>query len=139
VEEPRAQAPGHGVPGTSAGPALTVPAPSPRVRLARLALDSALAVEGVVAGHAGPHGVGTVEDAGRHLRGVTAAALPGGRYEVGLHLVAAPVPLRPLAERVRERVHRAAARLALEDRLGPVNVAFEDLLDPAEAGPPPPS
>lgn len=135
MHEPRAQETGPGAPGRPPGVAGTNPPPTDRVRLARIALESALAVEGVVAGHPGAHGIGVVQGAGGPLRGVTAAALPGGRYEVGLHLVADPVPLRPLAETVRERIGRAASRGGLADRLGPVHVAFEDLADPVEAAP----
>ena len=54
-------------------------------------------------------------------------ALPGGAYELALYLVAEPVPLHALADRVRERARGAVTEAAPGLRLGPIAVAFEDL------------
>ena len=59
--------------------------------------------------------------------GVVCVALPDGRYQVSIHLVAAMVPLPPLADAVRARVERDAALAGLADRLGRVDVAVEDV------------
>jgi hypothetical protein len=107
---------------------------SPRVALARLALQAALAVPGVVAGDAGPHGLRvTAEPSGGFLVGVSVTAESDGRYAVDLRLVARLAPLMPLGETVRRRVHEGARRLDLADRLGTVNVEFASVIDPFEA------
>jgi hypothetical protein len=108
--------------------------PSERARLARLALDAALGVDGVVSPHTGPGGTRVTSDRGERLPGVTAAALAGGRYSVELHLVTRVVPLHELADRVRSRVVRAASTAGLEDALGPVHVTIEDVVVPGEEG-----
>ncbi|HEV2770526.1 MAG TPA: hypothetical protein VGV40_10115 [Solirubrobacteraceae bacterium] len=81
----------------------------PRTRLERLALDAALAVEGVA---------GAGGDA-------AAAAEPGDRFGVRLRLTARLVPLLPLADAVRDAVARAAGREGLADDLGSVDVRFD--------------
>ena len=63
------------------------------------------------------------------------AALGDGRYQLSVHLVAAMVALRPLADAVRARVERDAAIAGLADRLGPVDVAVEDVQGRTEARP----
>ena len=105
---------------------------SERVRLARLALEAALGVDGVVAGHAGRLGLRMTADRGERLPGVLATALPGGQYGIELHLVAEVVPLPQLAERVRTRVERAAASAGLAAVLGPVGITVEDVIAPSE-------
>ena len=107
---------------------------SDRVRLARLALDAALVVPGVLAAEGGVHGVHVTADppAGR-LRGVSVIAQADGRYAVDLRLVARMVPLVALGEEVRRRVQASAGRRGLADRLGAVNVEFARLLTAAEA------
>ena len=62
------------------------------------------------------------------------AALGDGRYQLSVHLVAAMVALRPLADAVRARVDRDVAIAGLADRLGPVDVAVEDVQVRTEAG-----
>ncbi len=120
--------------------ATTVEPPTDRVRLAEVALAAALKVEGVVSLHASPGG-GSTRGSGRRLDGVSVVAGGDERFDVALHLVTRIVPLHPLAERVRERVSRAAGRSGLGDRLGPVDVRIEDLAEPPvgagmlEAGP----
>lgn len=113
--------------------------PSERSRLARVALEAALAVPGVVRGEAGG-GVPrvTVDPAGR-LVGVAATAQRDGRYALDLRLIAEVVPLLPLADGVRARVQRAAAQAGLAGALGRVDVEFANLLtvEPAPSTPAP--
>ena len=108
-------------------------AASERVRLARLALDAALGVEGVVSSDAGPLGAWVTADGEERLPGVVVTALAGGGYGAELHLVTAVVPLLPLADRVRSEVERAASSAGLADVLGPVGVAIEDVVVPDQA------
>ncbi len=108
--------------------------PSTRGRLARLALDAALGVEGIVIGHSGPGGAHmSVAEDGTAV-GVLAAARPDGRYDVSLALVARPVSLHPLAEEVRRCVGEIASRAGLAEALGQVDVAFEDVLEAPPVG-----
>jgi hypothetical protein len=109
-------------------------AASPRVRLARLALEAALAAPNVVAAEAGLQGMRvTADPAGGVLRGVSVISEGGGRYGVDLCLVACVAPLVPLGDEVRRRVQASAQRNGLADQLGSVNVEFARLLTPAEA------
>lgn len=103
-------------------------APSPRLQLARLSLEAALAVRGVVGAHSGPVALRATVEGRERVAGVVVAAIGGGRFSVELHLVGGLVPLHPLAERVRDRVERAAAKAGLRDALGPVDITFEDVL-----------
>jgi hypothetical protein len=106
---------------------------SPRVRLARLALEAALAVPNVVAAEAGLHGTLVIADpAGGVLRGVSVTADGGGRYAVDLCLVACLAPLVPLGEEVRRRVQASAQRNGLADQLSTVSVEFARVLTLAE-------
>ncbi len=118
-------------------PSLTRPTPpsgdSPRVRLARLALEAALAAPNVVAAEAGLHGMRvTADPPGGVLRGVSVISEGGGRYAVDLCLVACVAPLVPLGEEVRRRVQASAQRNGLADQLGTVSVEFAGVLTPAE-------
>ncbi len=116
---------------------MTVPAPDPvaapsvpasvRVRLAHAAMEAALAVDGVVAGHGGPVGRHATFDRTGPLVGVTAAAAAPDGYDVSLRLVARPVPLHLLAGRVRAAIDRRARRLGLAAQLRAIDVRFEDL------------
>ena len=121
--------------------AAAVGPPTDRVRLAEVALEAALKVDGVVAPRAPIGGSGSTRGSGRRLDGVSVVAGGDERFDVSLHLVTRIVPLHPLADRVRERVSRAAGRSGLGDRLGPVDVRIEDLAEPPvgagmlEAGP----
>jgi hypothetical protein len=109
-------------------------ATSPRVGLARLALDAALALPDVVAGEAGPHGLRvTADESGGLLRGVSVTAEGEGRYAVDLRLVAHVVPLVALAGEIQRRVRARADREGLGDRLGAVNVEFGRLITSEEA------
>lgn len=113
-----------------------VPASSPRSRLARVALHAVMRLDEVGHGVAGPQRVWATIDAGELLRGVVAAARPDGRFDLELHLVAQwPVgPLDELADRARARVQREARRAGLDDVLGAVAVAFEDVREPRAGG-----
>jgi hypothetical protein len=106
--------------------------PSERAQLARLALDAALRVDGVVSSHTGPTGMRVTSDRGERLPGVLVTALPTGEYGVELHLVTDVVPLHELADRVRSRVARAASSAGLAHVLGPVDVTIEDVVIPGE-------
>ena len=113
---------------------MAVLVPSPRARLARVALETALASEGVAAGSAGDSSWWATTDEGELLSGVLAVARRDGRYDVELHLVARwPVPpLHELGERIRERVAGVAAEKGLGESLGSVRISFGDLLEPGE-------
>jgi len=101
---------------------------SARLALARLALEAALGVAGVVSSDPGVLGLRVTDEGGEIVPGVMAAALPDGRYSLDLHLVARLVPLPALAEQVRERVLEAAARATLGERLAEINVYVEDVV-----------
>jgi hypothetical protein len=115
-------------PTAAAPPAPTL---SARQLLARTALSAALAVDGVAGATAGRLRTHVTPAGGELLQGITVAATGDGRFGVDLFLVARPVPLHALAERVRDRVRRAARIAGLDAQLGPVNVAFEDVEEPA--------
>lgn len=104
-----------------------------RVRLAEVAIEAALRVDGVLAPSAPREGTGSTLGSGRRIDGVSVLAGGEERFDVSLHLVTRMVPLQPLADRVRERVTRAAERSGLGDRLGPVGVRIEDLAEPSIA------
>lgn len=110
---------------SSAPPKVTA---SPRVRLARLALETALSVPGVVAGDPGPGRLRVTADGPAELlRGVSVTAEPGGSYAVDLCLIAGLVPLEALADEVRRKVRSKVRRARLTEQLGPVNVEFVGL------------
>jgi hypothetical protein len=100
---------------------------SVRLRLAAVARAAALATRGVVGLDSGRAGMRMTAGAGLRVDGVVCVAQPDGRYQVTVHLVAALVPLRALADAVRARVDREAATARLADRLGPVDVVVEDI------------
>jgi hypothetical protein len=90
----------------------------------------------VESGTDGPLKLWVTVDQGQRHPGVLAAVLPDGRHQVSLHLVVAPVPLHPLADDIRAQIDADAAAAGLSDRLGPVDVAFEDLAEsPQPEGP----
>lgn len=110
------------------GQPLAPVAPSPRARLAAVALEAALSVEGAVAGHAGPLGVYVTPGPGGPLTGVVAAARPDGRFDLEIHLVAQPVALQGLARRVRALVAERAISAGLDPMLGAIDVGIEDVV-----------
>jgi hypothetical protein len=105
-------------------------AASPRAELARVALEAAVGVQGVVAGNAGPAGQYVTDYGGVRLAGVVAAAQGAGRFSVDLFLTAELVPLRELAERLPAVVAEAATKAQLGNRLGSVTVSFLDVEHP---------
>jgi hypothetical protein len=107
-------------------------ASSARSRLARSALEAARSLPQVAGGVRGAQGVWATAEAGGLLEGVTAVARVDGRYDIELHLIAQwPIgSLYTLADEVRGRVARAAAREGLADAIGDVTVSFEDVREP---------
>jgi hypothetical protein len=98
---------------------------SVRVRVARAALQAALAMPDVLGSDAGPsRGRVTADPDSGPLIGVLVTAQSDGRYAVDLSLVADMVPLPALAEEVRARVRKRLDGEQLGDVLGAVNVEF---------------
>jgi hypothetical protein len=118
-------------PGSGAGLVGT-----PRSRLARVALEAATGLPEVATGVRGRQRVWATADAGEILEGVVATARPDARFDIELHLVAQwPFgSLFALADQVRARVGRAAARVDLDGLLGQITVAFEDVHDATNRG-----
>jgi hypothetical protein len=108
---------------------------STRQRLARIALSAALAVDGVVAGSAGPLQTHVTAAGPELLQGISVVAQAEDRYRVSLLVSCRPVALRPLAERIRAQVHQAAQAAGLGDRLGAIDVRIDDIVEPAERVP----
>lgn len=93
-------------------PSPSLPIPSERFRLARLAREASLRVPGVVGTDTGPMGLFITVGGGQRLEGVVCVSAKGG-YEVSLRLVCALVPLPPLAEQVTAAVTASAAEAGL--------------------------
>lgn len=106
--------------------------PSARVRLARLALETALATDGVAAGDPGRLQRWQTEHRGEMLPGVVATAREDARFDVELHLVASwpPPPLHEVAGSIRRGVAEAALAAGLDDALGEQMISFRDVLEP---------
>jgi hypothetical protein len=104
--------------------------PTPRARLARVAVRAARSVDGVVETRGGPGGTHITDCGGELLPGVSATAARNGRFDLELRLVVRAVPLHELAERVRGRVASAARQADLADRLGPVSLYIDDVEEP---------
>jgi hypothetical protein len=101
---------------------------SERVRLARAARQTALAVRGVSAADAGPAKLFFTEAGdGTRLDGVTCIAVSSDGYEVSLRLVAGLVPLKPLGERVQAAVLRVAHIAGID--VVRVSVLFVDVTE----------
>lgn len=106
---------------------------SVRVRLARAALQAALAVPGVLGSDPGQNEVRLTDDPSSGLLvGVSVTAQADDRYTVDLALIADMVPLPELAEQVRTRVQERARRQRLKDALGSINVEFASVVTPEE-------
>lgn len=103
---------------------------TPRVELARVALEAAVGADGVAAGNPGPSGQYVTRYGGAPLAGVVSVAQGDGRFRVDLFLTAELVPLRELGERVARAVGEAAAAAGLGERLGTVSVSFLDVEHP---------
>ncbi len=115
-------------------PAHAVGGPSPRVQLARLAWETALATGGVAAGDAGRARRWQTVDRGEILHGVVVAAQGQTDFAVELHLVVGwpTPPLREVAATIRDRVAAAAAEAGLAGLLGHLSISFVDLVEPAD-------
>ncbi len=109
----------------------SAPPVAARLRLARVALLAAARTPGVLS--VDPT-VLLTEEHGERVKGVRTVAQGDGRYELAIALVAAPLPLHPLADRVRRAVRLAARGAGLEERLGPIAIAFVDVDDPRKTG-----
>jgi uncharacterized alkaline shock family protein YloU len=106
---------------------------SVRVRVARAALEAALAMPGVLGSDAGPsRGRVTADPDSGPLIGVLVTAQSDGRYAVDLSLVADMVPLPALAEKVRAHVRKRVDREQLGTVLGAVNVEFASVVTAEE-------
>lgn len=103
---------------------------SPRTGLARVALEAAVAVDGVAAGNAGPTGQYVTSWGGVRLAGVVATAQGAGCFSVDLFLTAELVPLHELGECLLVVVGEAVREAGLGDRLGNVSVSFLDVEHP---------
>lgn len=108
----------------------TVAPGSPRVRLAALALEAALAVDGVLAADAGPGSTHVTTSGSTSLPGVLVVAESAGHYSIDLGLRARLVPLAALADAVRARVVRSITRAGLGDLIGAIGVTFHDVVAP---------
>jgi len=112
------------------------PAVSERAMLAVLAAQAIAVTDGVTA-TSGPAERWQTTSAAGTVAGVLAVADGRGRVELELHLAARwppSMPLRQIAEQLRERVRRSAAIAGMSDRLGDVSVAFDDVLTEAVSG-----
>jgi hypothetical protein len=116
--------------GDTALPAPAGAAPSPRLRLARLARNTALREAGVLALESGPNGGFAVVSGDERIDGVLCIATVGGAYDVELRLVCALVPLVALGERVRAKVREAAIAAGLP--LASVSVHVSHVAAPGE-------
>lgn len=106
--------------------------PSRAATVARLALDAARALDGVVDATSG-RGRWVTPDRSDPVAGAVAVVRADGRFDVELHLVAGLVPLHPLGERIRDRIEREARKAGVSELVGPVNIAFEDVEEKAPA------
>lgn len=98
---------------------------SERIRLARVALAAALSVPGVARADGGPLALHrTPVGNSAPLVGVICAAAADGGYAVALRLIAGLVPLPALADRITERVSRAAGNSGLARDLQSVSIHF---------------
>jgi hypothetical protein len=102
---------------------------SGRVALARLAGEVIARTDGIAA-TAGPAGRWQTVGSQQAIPGVLAVADARGRVELELHLVARwPIrmPLEQLGEQLREQLHSAAGLAGMDEQLGAVSVAFDDV------------
>ncbi len=99
-----------------------------------MGLRAALLLPGVVEGDSGPlrlHATGAGN--GQRLDGVTVAAVGEQGYDLSLRLIARPVDLPALADRIREAVAVMAESEGLGTSLLSIDVLFSDLeVEPGE-------
>lgn len=105
---------------------------STREQLAAIAVSAATSVEGVAGMRARPGGVHATQVGGERLDGVSVVAAGAGGFDVTLCLLALPVPLHPLAARVREQVQVGAAAAGLPDAVAGIDVRIVAVVDPVE-------
>ncbi|MBA2240266.1 MAG: hypothetical protein H0W09_03330 [Solirubrobacterales bacterium] len=103
-------------------------APSERARLAQVALGAALGHPNVTGAIGGGSFVTTYGET--RLEGVSATAVGGDRFSVGLRLRVTMTPLRPLADELRDRIERAAAAAGRGALLAGIEIEFADLVEP---------
>lgn len=101
--------------------------PSPRIALAALVRDVALAVDGVVALDDGASGRFVTAGGGERIGGVRCLAAPGGGFDVSLRLVCELVPLPAVADRVRAAVGEAARTAEVD--LATVTITIADIAE----------
>ncbi len=109
---------------------------TPRVQLARLAWETALAAEGVATGDPGQSGFWQTAAGHDVLQGIVVTACPDGRFDVELHLVAAwpTPPLHEVSAAIRDGVSSAADDADLGTRLGAVDISFGDVQESPSIG-----
>jgi hypothetical protein len=95
-------------------------------RVARVARDAARSLDEVADATSG-RGRWATPDRDGAVGGAIAVARPDGRFDVELHLIARPVPLHALGERIRERIDRDARQAGVAELVGPVDIVFEDV------------
>ena len=108
----------------------TVAPGSDRVRIASLALQAALGVDGVTAADQGPQVTHVTVSGSTVIHGVRVVAESPGRFSVDLGLRARLVPLHALADAVRSRVDASAAEAGLGERVGATTVTFHEIEAP---------
>jgi hypothetical protein len=100
-----------------------------RFQVARVALEAALAVDGVSAYAGGLRSLRMTQSGSECLVGVVCAADPCGGYAVSLYLVVRLEPLPALAARVRSQVYGCISAAGLADELARLDIIFEDIVD----------
>jgi hypothetical protein len=108
------------------------PLVSERLALAQLARDAALGTRGV-ASLDPRRPMAATAAGGERVDGVVCVAVPGGRYEITVYVVARPVPLEQLGEQLRARIRRSVETHGVVDALGPVNMVVTDVESKAAA------
>lgn len=99
-------------------------------RIAEQAISRAVGVSAT----AGAAGQWVTADGSRLIEGVLAAESRADEVDIELHLVATwpPAPFAELAEQLRDRLAGAASIAGLQDRLGEISVAVDDLVVPGD-------
>lgn len=118
------------VPSTGSEPAGDVPRETPRIRLARLAVDAAGSCPGVAGLDRGTGDRWSTRVGTERLPGVVVIADGDpGTYGVTVHVRARLTDLHVLADDVRHAVRAAAGSAGLDDHLGEIRIAITDIDD----------